>query len=501
MADETWVAKVDWNADGDWSDAYEDVSADLVSLEYGAGRNKATDEFAAGTCTLVLENAAGTYSRYNSSSPLYGMLLPGRELILQAVHGSTYDCFRGTLVDMSEAVSVEGIPTVSLTFADAFERLRLGLTNTALQQGKRIDELITAVLDNISWPAGRRTLDTALETLTVFTNHNRVPLNALQLAAKQELGGLLFIGPGGNVTFQNRENRTLQPHYATVSDMRALSLAFRQDDLIDSVRAEYARFTVEASLSAVFSLSTPRWLNPGTGTFDFELNASGVLGAQGYVTPLVATTDFTANSQLDGSGTDKTAQVGLSITASDSGGGTITYTNLDSSPVALRTCQVRAFALKAGGETNVAKVAAPVPIVTGQKLSETFEFNDNGNTVGGWASWMAGTLSVDQPRPVIDLEGHTDAEIDMLLGAGISKRILLQNTTGLYPSQLNGYFYIEAYRVRKAIGSNMEATWTLFSEDQAMGNFFRISGDTPGGANENSQIVADAATSGDRIGF
>lgn len=504
---ETWTAKIDWNGDGDWSDAYEDVSADLQAVEYGGGRSKATDDFAAGTCTLTLENAAGVYSRFNASSPIYGMMKPGRELVLTATHlGVTYSCFRGTLTDMGEGAStIEGIPTVELTFVDAFERLRLGLTNTALQQSKRVDEVIAAILDDVSWDAGRRTLDTAAETLTVFTNHNRLPLNALQLAAKQELGGALFIDGAGNVVFQSRQYRSAQPVYATITEMKALQLAFRQDDLIDSVRAEYARFAVDAAVSAVFSLSLPRWLDSGTGSFDVEVNASGVVGATGWVTPLVATTDFTCNSELDGSGTSKTAQVSMSVSASSSGGATISYTNLDSSRVALRTFQVRAYALRAGDETNVARATVASPLVSGQQLNETFEFNDNSTAVASWADWQAAVQGLDQPRPVVTLEGHTDAEIAMLLGAAVSSRILLQNTSGLYPTQIDGVFFIEGYRVRKGVAdgadANLEATWTLFSADQAMGNMFRISG-AAGGGQDYSVIASDPPVAGsDRIGF
>lgn len=502
MPDETWRARIDWDADDDFGDTYDDVSADLVSVEIGGGRSKATDQFAAGTCTLVLENAEGRYSRYNSASPIYGQMLPGREVIVDAAHSAvTYPRFRGTLVDVSEGVGLEGIPTVTLQFVDPFERLRLGSVSLALQENKRVDEIITAILDAIGWAAGRRTLDTAVATLPAYAVHNAAPLTALQEVAKQEIGGQFYAGDDGNIVFESRDYRSLQPVYATITDMAGLTLGFRQGDLIDSVRAEYARLDVDTALSAVFALSPAKRLAPGTSTFDFTLNASDVVGAKGYITPLVATTDYVANTQRDGSGVDKTAQVTLTVTASDAGGGTIQAVNADSSDVWLTTCQVRAYALWRGGETNVATATASAPIVTGQLLSESFAWNDDEDDVSGWAGWQAEVLSQDQPRPVVELEGHTDAEIAMLLGLGISARVEVSNLTGLYPSQLNGSFFVEAYRFTKVISENLRATVTLFSEDQAAGSAFIISDDTPGGSGEYSEIVSDAATAGDRISW
>ena len=89
--------------------------------------------------------------------------------------------------------------------------------------------------------------------------------------------------------------------------------------------------------------------------------------------------------------------------------------------------------------------------------------------------WRAETLSTDQPRPTVSLLGSTDAEISAILGADISKRVRLMDTGGLYPSQVDGLFAIEAARVRSRVGTDLAGTWVLASEDVAMANFFRVS--------------------------
>ena len=493
---------VDWNADGDFVDANEDVSAYArYPLRTSRGRAKVTDKFSAGTGSFVLKNDDGRFTPLYASSPLYPNVLPGRGVQVQATYNAvTYPVFKGRCTPESQGRRPPQAE-VAFSMVDAFEQLRLGLTNTALQQGKRVDELITAILDDISWAAGDRTLDTGLETLTVFTNHNRLPLNALQLAAKQDPGAALFMSRAGKVLYQNRQYRSLQPVYATLDGtFDELDPQIRQEDMVDHVRATYPRYSTDAAVSAVFTLNTPRWLQPGTGSFDFDINASGVVAASSYVTPLVATTDFVANSALDGGGTSKTAQVSLTVSASNSGGGTVSYTNLDSAPVALTFLQVRALATKAGAETNAVRVAVSAPVVTGQQLNQEFEFQDNADPVTGWVNWQANVRGAVRVRPVVTITPDTDALMALVLGAEIGNRVVLTDTGAPWLTQVNGVFFIEGIDLEFTGPASVRATWRLFDADMAIGSMFRISG-AAGGGQDYSTIASAAPTSGDRIGY
>lgn len=494
-------AKIDWNSDGDFGDSGEDVSADVqYPVTTKRGRQEVVDVFQAGTAAFSLRNGDGTYTPLYASSPLYPNVLPGRVCQLQVTYNAvTYDLFKGRCSPSSGRFAPDG--QMNFEAIDAFEQLRLGLTNTALQQSKRVDQLITAILDDISWPAGDRDLGTGLETLTVFTNHNRLPLNALQLAATQDPGAALFMSRAGKVVYQNRQYRSLRPVYATLAGtFDDIDQRIRLEDMADYVRATYPRYSTDAAVSAVFTLNTPRWLQPGTGSFDFDINASGVAAASAYVTPLVAVTDFAANSALDGGGTSKTAQVSLSVSASSSGGGTISYTNLDSSQVALTFLQVRALATKAGAETNAVRVAVAAPVVTGQQLNQDFEFQDNVDPVRGWVNWQANVRGAVRVRPVVTITPDTDALMAIVLGAEIGNRITLTDTGAPWLTQVSGDHFIEAIDLAFEGPGLVRARWTLFPADLAGGSFFRISGALGGGA-DYSQIVAAAATTGDRLAY
>lgn len=487
--------KVDWNDDGDFGDTGEDVSTYVrYPVWTQRGRAKVDDEFRAGRGGFQLRNEDGRFTPLYASSPLYPNVLPGRTVQVQVTYdGTTYPVFYGRCTPESQKSKPPG--EVGFTMVDAFEQLRLGLTNTPLMTSVRQDEVITNVLDDINWPAGLRDLDTGPDTLGVFPNHNRLPVNALQLAAKQDPGAALFLSRAGEVVYQNRYFRSSQAVYATLAGtFDEIDPQLRQEDLADAVRATYPRFEVQTALQAVWTLQLPRWLPPGESTFEFE----NQVPATGYVTTLVANTDYTGNTELDGSGTDKTAQISLEVTASDSGGGTITATNLDSTRVALQAgAQVRAYAVLDGGEVNAVRKTVSSPLVAGQQLNRGFEFLDIVDVVSGYVDYQAAIRGAFRLRPVVTIRPDTDALMALVLGAEIGKRVSLTDTAAAWTTQISGEFIIEGIDLRITGPASVEAVWRLFDAELASAAFFRISGVSGGGA-DYSQISDSTPAASDR---
>ncbi len=474
---------ISWDGSGNYTGPYDDVSGYCRNVQTTRGRQKATDQFAMGQGSLVLNNITGRFSPFNPGSPIYPNVLPGRPIQITAAYlGVSYPVFTGFATPDMQTVSLRSAnPEVTFTLADAFERLRLGLTNTPLQQAQRTDQLIGVVLDDIGWPAALRRLALGQSTLTFWTNHNRLPLNALQNIQLNEAGGAVCMGKDGFVVFEDRFFRGSQPVYATLSDAYELSLSLRQEDLVDKVTANYPRYALDSTLSNVFTISVAKPIPVGTTTFDFVCNAAGILGANGYVTPLVANTDYVANTVASGAGLDETSQVAITIIATNSNGGTMQVVNNYTAQVYLTMLNVRGFALRAGGEQLSAKVALPAPLLTGQTLTETFDFLDDPTGVGAWANFQSAIRGQVRVRPVINVTPVTDADMAMILGADISKRIAINDTGPSWLSQINGQYFIENIALNIATpGSgnpSVMASWALFDKDLALGSYFRVSSD------------------------
>lgn len=497
-------AKIDWNADGDFSDTGENVSTDVrYPITTSRGRASATDEFKAGQASFRLRNETGDYTPFYSSSPLYPNVLPGRPCQLQVDYNSvTYDLFKGRCSPAGGRFASDG--DIQFDAIDAFEDFRKGKSKTRLLENKRVDEILTQLLDDYGWPAGDRDLDTANQTLGLFTNADYVEptLNALQRAAKQELGGGLFMAKNGDVTFQNLDYRSSQPALATLTGtFDDLVPDLRQEDLVDEVRGAYARFTIASTEDPVFTLSSKgRAIYPGVDPRNYFEGTFNGVGATDVVEP-VGVTDFNANSAADGSGTDKTAQVVVDDFSYTSAGFAIQFEGLDSSPVYFfgdPPFQVRGKGITQATEANVIVGPVSSPVITGQTLDKAFEFNDNSEAVLAWVQWQEETRGLLMPRLMLQLTPDTDTLMELVLGAEIGDRITIADTGAPWQTHIAGDYFIEAIDLSIEGPASVTARWTLFAPDLVLGSFFRISQDPEG---EEYSVIADAdSTTGfDRI--
>ena len=87
MASGSYQLLVDWNNDGDFTDAHDDITSAVLSLSWERGRDYASQlqgKSRAGKLTATLVNTDGKYSPNNTSSALTGNILPGRTVRLMA---------------------------------------------------------------------------------------------------------------------------------------------------------------------------------------------------------------------------------------------------------------------------------------------------------------------------------------------------------------------------------------------------------------------------------
>lgn len=496
---------VDWNNDGDFSDANEDISQYVETFTIKRGRASSTDQFSAASGSFTVRNTDGRFNPFYASSPLYPNVVPGRAVKVDAVYNSTtYPVFKGRWTSSDGSFNSPDGSQLTFEVIDGFEQLRLTTTSIALQENKRVDQCIGSILDSISWSATDRTLDTSLETLEKFIVYKLGTQEALQTAASQELGGGLWMGRDGKVIFRNREYRANQAVTATLSGtFDDLSVSLRQEDTAAIVRASYVRFITGTAGSVVFQISSGgRALYPGDDNANNSFEGEFTSYAAGTVITPVAVTDWTVNSAQDGSGTDKTAQVSISSFTSAAKGFRITFNNLDSQPVYLQTFFVRATPTTTAVEENVVTVQNASPIVEGQTIQTTFGHQSNGTGVAGWASWEAATRVVQQPRVTVTMRPDTDALMALVLGADIWQRMTISDTAASWNSHVAGDYFIESIALTFARGgpAPVTAQWLMFPEDLSRGTLFRISG-AAGAGQDYSTIAAATGDGFDRLSY
>lgn len=217
-----WLAGIDWNNDGDWGDTGENVTArvldrDGITIRLGRGSARSYDQPNPGEAALSLRNTSRDYSPENSSSPLYGNLVPGRAVIVQATYGgTTYTLYRG-YVDDYTVLPNRGERAAQFSCLDGLARLGESKISTPLYAAVRTGTVLGYILDAAGW-AGGRDIDAGASIIRWWWEDGTDALTAARrVLAAEGPPALMFIDAGtGNFTFRDRHHRYLRAASTTV---------------------------------------------------------------------------------------------------------------------------------------------------------------------------------------------------------------------------------------------------------------------------------------------
>lgn len=212
MTTPTVVLEVSWNGDDDFSDANEDITAYTLAVSCQRGRDSGSQLIArstAGQLQAILYNPSGRFSRFNSSSPLYGSLLPGRKVRFRTTAPTAATLWTGFLDDI-QPVTGGDIPTVRLIAYGAFRRLADGENkiNAGPLVGAQTGTVIGSILDAAAWPVGARSIQTGEVPLGNWYVVEKGAVEALQEVEDAEQG-FVYEGLDFDIVFEGRYHRLL----------------------------------------------------------------------------------------------------------------------------------------------------------------------------------------------------------------------------------------------------------------------------------------------------
>lgn len=302
-----------------------------------------------GSCNLLLDNSDGRYDARNTASELYPYLLNNeprmaRVWVKDGDSGNQYNIITGSMVDFTPVNDSRGRKYLRVAIEDGMNRLHGDKVYIDLTAGLGTEEIIAAVLNNISYPWGQD-LETGVESVLYFWAYGVSPYETIMNVAESELGNF-FIAADGDASFRTRLNTDAAPLTLSGSEI--------SPELEDSQPAETLKDRVVITVHPRILQSTadvwvlqdvPVSIENGTSkTFWPEFTYDNrPVPVDNPVTP-VGATDFEANAQSDGLGVDLTAGFTASFTAFGSGGKLI-ITNNSGSDGYLINLKMRADAL------------------------------------------------------------------------------------------------------------------------------------------------------------
>jgi hypothetical protein len=201
----------------DTTPTWDDVSPYLLEFVTRRGRQMELDQVEAGSLVGTLNNQTRRFDPANTAGPHYPNVVPVRQTRLRVdLLGSVYDLFRGDVFDWPQEWQGP-VNRVPLEAGDAFDAL--AAAQITMDRPQELSSVrVSAILDEMSWPAGMRSIQTGAALLAAHTYAGASALSALQEIALSE-AGVLFVSPTGIVTFQNRYHRLASnPLQATFSN-------------------------------------------------------------------------------------------------------------------------------------------------------------------------------------------------------------------------------------------------------------------------------------------
>jgi len=451
---------IDWNHDADFSDTGEDVSdrtaSATVRWERGRDQIRALAPPMAGSLSCTLDNTSGDYSPENASSPLYGLVEPGRDLRFRCDYSATtYPLFRGyidepTIDSEGQTLGIRALGVLSLlagqkVSTDLYTNITtdyaLGILFGALGIGSKLSVLDTGKTTLAYWWCGE---DDALEM-------------AKKLLYAEGPGAALYEDASGLVCFHSRHYRLTttrcKTSQATYSDTGTGSLhvtPYRygrgRKDVINRVTIERKVLTFAGSTSALWTYSggDVELLAGASRSFDVALSVpSGggalsvnVTTAQDLIGAVPAYSALTSTIKRYNRATNA-----YDIAANSGTHFRVTVTNPNSIAVTLTEVRVDSNAGTVTDEpvTNVFDTSASIPelrtLPSGQQPWPYIDYT----TAQGLADGIAYAYHLPRSQVEVTIENATETDLLSLLAREVSDRITIVDSR----SHINGAFFVE----------------------------------------------------------
>lgn len=475
MATATYVLEIDWNNDGDFGDAYEDVTANTVSIETRRGRDYAsqlTGRASPGRLIAVIRNPSGIYSSYNSAGPLYGSILPGRSVRLRTTSPVATTLWTGILTRLVPAGVIDGVPIAQLEATGPMTILANKNITVAKQSSQYTGALIGAILDDIGWPAGARTIDTGQIQVGSWYEHDVTAMTAIRNIEDTELG-FVYESGAGYLVFEDNNHRLLGEHIVsqqTYSDGTGAAMSYSAIEQMDPIEDIYNELIVDVQTYVVSGSILVLWtfedtdpvLSPGSSiTIWAEYPNTSVDSENGafvnlWTVPVVGV-DIMQDGVLNTDIAISTIRFSnsMKITITNNGSAAATFTLIQARGVKVtKNAIIRVSSEDASSATKYGKRTYKLPSKWLQSV----------NIAKDYADFLVSRYKDPTPRLTIRYLANKDAtSLTDALSREISDRVTVTATGARTQLGIDIDFYVESisHKIRNG-GAIHEVELTLF---------------------------------------
>lgn len=461
--------EVDWNASGTFDDgeseglALGEFTVEIGRRYYVRADGKGLEPEETGRFSAVLVDTLGRYDPYNTASPIYPNMGPGKlfRLFVRSPAGNEYALMAGTI---QEPVVEErsGLWMIHLEGRDGWQFLRDSKSqiSIALQEDVYADAAIGLILDAIGWPTiWGRDLDSGVDLQQYWWVSDQSASAAISDLVFSEIGRV-WVAEDGKLTFRSRHYVDSPILTIEANDIRYGTLKrLNPWEVIRNSIKVISRPRERQTTGELWRLPDVLRVGPGQTVddvfADFTFNNESC-PAIDVIAP-VATTDYTMHSNSDGSGANLTAN--FTVTASVfSTGAKLTIKNNGTSTGYVTLLKLRGDAVAA---------ASTVPVLAEDATSQakygvrTFELDSNWvqntNAARSFANYLRTFMAAERPYFEFEL-GPNNPDVQFGLRLGKQIRLSLPN------DNIDGYFRVHYVQHRSLDRGLMGVRTTVMVE-------------------------------------
>jgi len=471
---------------GGWTNIISDVVQNsTIELEYGIRGGGPHDRMAqTGMLRFTLNNSTtnsggllGYYSPANTNKRS-GWALKDRVRFSITYGGSTYYKFVGWLDEITPRPGQYLSRVVECVAVDWMDwAARTPVQDVATLTNTTADLVFTALVNSSPVAPISTTVQTGSDTLAYALDNVRQEestiMAEIQRLCQSEYGLCYIKGnttAGGELKFENRSARVNATSSFTFedADITGLDARYGADSIRNKVRVNVYPRRADASNVVLFTLQNKPQLSAGQSiTLSCPYvnpNEKGArVGGTSMVTP-VATTDYTANTLENGSGTDRTANLTVSVPTFGGDSATVTLTNTHASSIYVTKLQLRGLGLYTDESVYVEKSDSASITAYGEQAL-TYEMPYQSSPIIGAA--IASRILSEWKDPNTDTASltfcatETETKLTRALTSDISTCFVAEErVTGL-----NEAFWINGVNMRVIPGKQMLVTWWLARAD------------------------------------
>jgi hypothetical protein len=307
-----WIIQIDWTGNG--FTGYNEADR-CIGLKTKRGREFYVNTGGSSTgfeamqswvSTLTMNNQDGRYDPYNTNSPLYPNVRPGRRIKIKVKEidtGTVHDVLTGHIFDI-QPVSGDQYH-VTIIVKDTMQLLNDQSVDMATILHSTISGAISAILQKANYPYGTD-IKAWAQPIPIFDADKYNVAQALNDLAAGSLGNF-FIAADGKAKYYPL-NYNSQPSHSLDQDqlLKQIPIATPWQYICNSIKVNARRrgqYPIAVIWSGTFSVAAYQTLKLG---IDFEASI-------GIPTYLYRPRDYQANSKSDGTGTDITDRCLITI--------------------------------------------------------------------------------------------------------------------------------------------------------------------------------------------